>query len=103
MDQSLYLISFIALAALATVATRALPFLFLARHSQHPLLEYLGRYLPPVLMVLLVVYAVSDLPMANQQWVISLGSLILVAVTQWLSKNALLSIALGSLLYMVLI
>ena len=103
MDQSLYLISFIALAALATVVTRALPFLFLARHSQHPLLEYLGRYLPPVLMVLLVVYAVSDLPMVNHQWVISLGSLMAVAVIQWFSKNALLSIALGSLLYMILI
>lgn len=103
MDQSLYLVGFIAIAALATVATRAMPFLFLSRHSQHPLLEYLGRYLPPALMVLLVVYAVSDLPMANQQWSISLGSLVLVAVTQWFSKNALLSIAMGSLFYMVLI
>ena len=102
MDQTLYLMSFIAVAALATVATRALPFLFLARYSHHPLLEYLGRYLPPVLMVLLVVYAVSDLPMVNQQWVISLGSLVVVAVTQWFSKNALLSITLGSLLYMLL-
>jgi branched-subunit amino acid transport protein AzlD len=54
-------------------------------------------------MVLLVVYAVSDLPMANRQWIISLGSLMVVSVTQWFSKNALLSIALGSLCYMLLI
>lgn len=103
MDQSLYLVGFILFAALATVATRAMPFLFLAKYRHHPILDYLGRYLPPVLMVLLVVYAVSDLPMANQQWSISVGSLVVVAVTQWLSKNALLSIALGSVLYMILI
>ena len=49
-----YLLTLIGVAALATFATRVLPFIFLARHADHPLLAHLGRYLPAGVMFLLV-------------------------------------------------
>lgn len=103
MDKEIYLISFIAVATLATVMTRAAPFLFLGRFREHPLLIYLGRYLPPVLMAILVVYAVTGLPTSQDKGWYGIVSLLLVALTQWFVKNALVSIALGSCVYMMLI
>lgn len=98
-----YLLSFILVAAVATFATRALPFLFLSRHGDHPLLVYLGRYLPPVMMVLLVGYAGTDLNWQGQAGLVSASALLLVALVQWFGKNALLSIFVGALFYMLLI
>ncbi len=103
MSDWLYLTLFILIAMLATASTRAMPFLFLGRYKEHPLLVYLGEYLPPVVMVLLVVYATADLPLAGGQGWVSGLSLVIVAFTQWFSRNALLSIALGSAFYIFLI
>ena len=46
MGESGYLAAFIAVAAIATFATRVIPFLFFERHTEHPLVRHLGRYLP---------------------------------------------------------
>ena len=42
----------------ATVLTRATPFLFLGRYQDNPHLIFIGRLLPPAVMVILVVYCV---------------------------------------------
>ena len=53
MSDTGYLIAFIAVAAIATFATRVIPFLFFERHTEHPLIKHLGRYLPAAVMALL--------------------------------------------------
>ena len=53
MGESGYLAAFIAVAAVATFATRVIPFLFFERHTEHPLVRHLGRYLPAAVMALL--------------------------------------------------
>jgi branched-subunit amino acid transport protein AzlD len=88
---------------LATFATRALPFVLLGRFAQHPLLRFLGRYLPPVLMVLLVVYATADLISSSVTLGVVLVSSLCVALLQWTLKNPLISIFAGSLVYALLI
>ena len=96
---SAYLIGFILVSACATFATRALPFVLFRQGADHPLLQYLGRYLPPVMMVLLLIYASNDLSL---DWASPVG-LVVVALLQWFLKNALLSIGLGTLVYILLL
>lgn len=103
MEPTAYLLSVIAVAALATFLTRALPFLLLYRWADHPLLQHLGRYLPPVLMVLLLLYALKDALVTGQHLLPSLLSLGLVAGVHLLLKNPLISILSGTGLYMLLI
>ncbi len=98
-----YIWGVILVGTLATFATRALPFVLLGRFAQHPLLRFLGRYLPPVMMVLLVVYATADLISSSATLGIVLMSTICVAFLQWTLKNPLISIFAGSLLYALLI
>lgn len=98
-----YLIGFIALAALATFLTRATPFLLLSKQADHPLLTFLGRYLPPVLMVLLVVYALRTPLVEGDGLMQSLLSLTVVTVLHLLARNALISILGGTFCYMVLV
>jgi branched-subunit amino acid transport protein AzlD len=103
MEPTAYLLSVIAVAALATFLTRALPFVLLYRWADHPLLKHLGRYLPPVLMVLLLLYALRDALMTGRYLLPSLLSLGLVTALHWLLRNPLISILSGTGLYMLLI
>jgi branched-subunit amino acid transport protein AzlD len=98
-----YIWGVILVGSLATFATRALPFVVLGRYAQHPLLRFLGRYLPPVLMVLLVVYATADLAQSLPSAAIVALSTLSVALLQWRFKNPLISIFAGSLVYGLMI
>lgn len=98
-----YLLLFIAVMALATFATRALSFVVLHKISDHPMLLYLGRYLPPVMMVLLVIYCFRDLRFSSvSDGPIELLSLSFVVVLHLWRGNALLSIMAGTGIYMFL-
>src|SRR5690625_1947731 len=97
-----YLLAGIAVMALATLATRAAPFLFLrGRAAQHPLLLYLGRNLPPAVMLLLVLYSLRSLP--TLPWSDTAAHLLAVGATVaahlW-RRNSLLSIGVGTALFM---
>ncbi|MCG6201313.1 branched-chain amino acid transporter permease [Psychromonas antarctica] len=103
MQNSAYLLLFIAVMAVATFITRALPFVVLYKISDHPLLRYLGRYLPPTMMVLLLLYCFRDLRFsALSDGPIELLALTLVVVLHLWRGNALLSIMAGTGLYMYL-
>lgn len=99
-----YLSGAIAVMALATFATRAAPFLLLGRHAGHPLLQYLGRYLPAAVMLLLVIYTLKDVAFTRAPF--GLHHLAAIAVTAGLHawrRHALLSIASGTATFMVLL
>ncbi len=100
MSAETYLLGAIAIMTAATFATRAAPFLLL-RRSEHPLLLYLGRYLPPAVMTLLVIYSVRQLPFmefgAGAAHVLAMA---LTALLHLWRGNALLSIAAGTGLFM---
>lgn len=96
-----YLILAIAVMALATFATRALPFLLLRGDARQPLVLYLGRYLPPAVMTALVIYSLKDVPFAAVPH--GAPQLLAIAVTAGLhlwKRNALLSIGVGTGLFM---
>lgn len=102
MESSAYLLTFIVVAALATFLTRLLPFVLLYRWAEHPLLKHLGRYLPPVLMVLLLMYALKDALVTGEHLLPSLVALAVVAVLHLMWRNPLVSILSGTGLYMFL-
>ncbi|GHD47368.1 Branched-chain amino acid transport protein AzlD [Marinobacter persicus] len=99
-----YIAAFIAVSALATFATRVVPFVFFHRHTEHPLIRHLGRYLPAAVMALLATVFLQS--SANWQAslpgfdALSAGALV-VAIHLW-RGNALLSIASGTILYMAI-
>ena len=96
-----YLLLFIAVMAVATFITRVLPFILLYKVSDHPMLIYLGRYLPPVMMVLLLIYCFRDLRFSTfSDGPAELLALLLVVVLHLWRDNALLSIMAGTGLYM---
>lgn len=104
MAESTYIAAFIAVAAGATFATRVIPFLFFERHTEHPLIQHLGRYLPAAVMALLATVFLQR----SGTWTASLPGfdalipgLLVVAVHLW-QRNALLSIAAGTASYMVI-
>lgn len=102
---TVYLIVTVGLAALFTFLTRAFPFLIFAKSSSiPPFAEYLGKYLPYCVMAVLVVYCLRSSGFS------SLGSflpqtlaLCLTVLLHLRKRNYLLSIAAGTLCYMLLI
>lgn len=100
MDLS-YLFAFIVVMASATFVTRALPF-WLFKDKQHPVVIYIGRYLPPAVMTLLVMYCLKDVAWTGpEKGLPELVSLGVVITAHLLFKNALISIFSGTALYML--
>lgn len=99
-----YIIAGIVLAALATYATRILPFLFFAKREPGPVVRHIEFYMPMMIMVILVFYAIKDVPFGEYPYGIPelLGIAVAGAMHLWL-KNALLSIITATALYMVLV
>lgn len=104
MTESGYLAAFIAVAAIATFATRVIPFLFFERHTEHPLVRHLGRYLPAAVMALLAAVFLQRSAAWSGPWMgfdALLPGALVVLVHLW-RRNALLSIAAGTLSYMAI-
>ncbi|MCK7548324.1 branched-chain amino acid transporter permease [Marinobacter koreensis] len=100
-----YLLSFILVSALATFATRVIPFLFLERHTEHPLIKHLGRYLPAAVMALLAtvfLYRSADWQAGLPGLDALVAGLIVVGMHLW-RRNALLSIVTGTAAYMIVV
>lgn len=95
----------IALIALSTVATRALPFvLFPSKKHTPKFVQYLGKYLASAVFGMLVVYCLKDVTFlsGNHGLPQILGILACVALHMW-RKNMLLTIAGGTIFYMIII
>lgn len=95
----------ILVAAVCTFATRVAPFLlFNGKKPIPPIVRYLGEALPPAVIALLVVYCVK-----NVNWLAAphgASELLCIAVTALLhvwKRNNLLSIGVGTVLYMFLV
>lgn len=98
-------IAAIVVMAIVTFLTRALPFLLFGRGGRVPrVVLYLGKYLPPAVIAMLIVYCLRGVNFVSTSgWVPSLiAAAAVVALHLW-KKNNLLSIMGGTVLYMVLV
>ena len=95
----------IAVMAVVTFLTRALPFLLFDRGDHPPkLVLYLGRVLPPAIIAMLIVYCYRSTSFAAPGgWAPGLiAGLAVVGLHLW-KKNNMLSIVGGTVLYMALV
>ena len=109
-----YLAIALSIAAAVSYLIRLLPFVALGKVATAPWLHFLGKYLPAMIMLLLVVYSLKGL----RPWLASGNELSLnfaanglpliiaslaTVLLHWWRANALLSIIGGTGLYMLLI
>lgn len=95
----------ILICALATMTTRFLPFLcFQPGHELPPYVKYLGKALPSAVFALLVVYSLRDVSLTTGTHGIpeAISLLLTTCVHLW-KRQMLLSMALGTISYMMLV
>lgn len=95
----------IGLCILATVATRALPFLVFSEHRKTPpFIQYIGKYLPSAVFGMLVIYCLKDVSLLHGHHGIpeAISILLTVLLHIW-KRQMLLSIAGGTVCYMLLV
>lgn len=93
------------LLAAATALTRFLPFLIFGNKGKTPaFIDYLGKVLPAAMMGLLVVYCFKDVDFGSFKSVmpVAVSSLVVAGLHIW-KRNTILSIVLGTAVYMILI
>lgn len=95
----------ITICAVATLLTRALPFFAFPSHKPTPkYILYLGKVLPFAITGMLIVYCLKDTVVLSYPYGIpELIAIVVVSGIYLLFKNSLLSIAVGTILYMVLV
>jgi len=91
--------------ALGAMATRFTPFLLFPESKKRPkVIEYLGNALPPAMMGLLIVYCLKNVSLSSAPYGIpeAIAIAVIVVLHRW-KNNALISIAAGSAVYMLLV
>ncbi len=89
--------------AVVTFGLRALPFLAAKFLQNHPMVQQLGRFLPLAIMTLLLLHTVVGNATDNPKgpWA-ELAAVACVVLLQWWQRQPLLSILVGTALYVVL-
>jgi len=87
-----------------TIFTRAIAFwLFPEGKKTPPFITYLGKVLPPAVFGMLVIYCLKDSSLFSQTHALpELLSIALIAVVHVWKRNMFLSIATGTVCYMLL-
>lgn len=90
---------------LGTMATRFLPFiLFPAGKPTPKYIQYLGKVLPAAVFGLLVIYCLKDVSiLSGSHGIPELISIVVVVALHWWKRQMLLSIAGGTICYMLLV
>jgi branched-subunit amino acid transport protein AzlD len=104
MTDTLRMLIIITAVALATFATRALPFVFFGSREPPVILVTIEKNLPSMILLLLVVYCLKDVQWFSAPYGIpELLSIGIVAGLHFWKRNAMLSIFAGTVLYMLLV
>ena len=95
----------IAVMGLAVLATRIVPVLIFGRGEKVPeFILYLGRVVPYTAMGLLIVYCLRDMPVLDAPHGLpEIISLAVVTGTYLWKRNTIMSVVIGTALYMFLV
>ena len=103
MPEWVYLTAVVAVTGIITLGLRAFPFLLFGGRPLPGWVNYLGRVLPPAIMTVLVIYCLKDTSFSAPSFGLpELIASVLVVVLHSLKRNMYLSIAAGTLCYMLL-
>jgi len=95
----------IVVVGITTFATRVIPFLVFPKGKEIPkTIQYLGKVLTPAVIGMLVVYCLKDTAVLKAPYGIpELIAILTVVILHVWKRNNLISIGVGTVLYMVLI
>lgn len=98
----------IAVAAVVTFLTRAFPFIvFGMKEEPAPVIKYLGTYLPSAVMAVLIIYCLKDVRAFDYEsgivFLKQIVAVVLVAVLHLWKRSNLISIGVGTVVYMALL
>ncbi|HPU63403.1 MAG TPA: AzlD domain-containing protein [Mobilitalea sp.] len=99
------LLLFFGLISLGTIITRVLPFLVFPENKIMPkYIKYLSDVLPFTTIGMLVVYCLKDISFTTNPFALpEIISITVIIILHLVKKNTLLSIGIGTALYMILI
>ena len=105
MNPTVHAVLAIAIMAGVTFLTRFLPFLLFDRGEAPPkVVLYLGRVLPPAIIAMLIVYCLKGISFtAPALWAPQLIAVAAVVALHLWTRNNLISIVGGTILYMILV
>ena len=101
-----YSLLIVLVTALATLATRVVPFILFGKTSQElpKAIVHLGRVLPPAVMAALVIYSTRHISFSEPSlWMNEIIAVAITVVVHLWRRNTLFSIAAGTAAYMVLV
>ena len=92
------------LIGLIVFCERLFPFAVFSKRKPGKLIHIFERYIPPVVMIGLLIYSLRDVRFASFiQWFPQISAISFTIITYILKKNTLISIFGGTMIYMVLI
>lgn len=100
---NMYTLGSILVMALITFAIRVAPFLFFGKGKNTPkYIVYIGKYLPPAIMSMLIVYTLRNINILSSPFGIpeAIGIITVTLLHIW-KRNNLISILGGTAIYMV--
>ncbi len=102
---TLHSLAIIAVIALVTIFTRFFPFLIFGQSTHVPrIITYLGAAMPAAVILMLIVYCLRQTSWTSFPFGLPEGiACLTTALLHWFGRNTLLSIAGGTVLYMVLV
>lgn len=90
--------------AVVTFFTRVFPFIFFSRRNPPKILDFVQQYIPPMVMVILVIYSLKDTSWASVPFGLpEIISLLFVTIIHLWKNNPLISIFGGTILYMIFV
>ena len=101
---TIYILIAIAIAAAVTFALRAFPFVIFRGERKMPkTIENLGQTLPAAIMAVLIIYCLKDsFTKLSEYGLPGLLAVLVVGITYKWKHNTLVSIVLGTAVYMIL-
>lgn len=88
---------------ISTFLTRLFSFALFSKKEPPIIFKYLGKYLPPMVMAILIIYSLKDIETFPQtQKIASIVAIGITAFVHLWQKNAMISIFGGTIIYMVL-
>ena len=105
MNEYVRLILVIAVCAVCTMLTRALPFMVFRDSEKVPkMVLYLGKVLPPAVIATLVIFALRNTDfLAGSHGVPEIIGVAVAGLLHYLFSNAFVSIGVSTVLYMLLL
>ncbi len=82
---------------------RYFPFAFFSKRTPPPIFTYVGKYLPPMVMAILIVYSLQAIDFSARPYGLAhLAGCFFTIVAHLWKKNAMISIFGGTIVYMLI-